>query len=383
MKNRKLVVLVSSISLLLILAVLPLMAACAKPAPAPAPTPAPAPAPAPAPTPAPAPKPTTAPAPTPAPAPAPAPVVLKAVTSLPLLSKSNVGFWIYQEKVKAMSNGQLTINLLGGPEVIPTLDQGTAVRNRVVDMAHAYTSGTYGLVPVGGTVEVSRLSPQEEKKAGYIDFLAAQFNKVGILFFGHGSFSDKPVFNVLLRKQISKPQELAGVKIGTTAPFANAFFQAMGAVPVSVSTTSWYTALQTGVVDGVASTVNVFASVALQELPLYLIDHSFYQTDTILLMNPASFNALPKNLQDVLVRAHEEMQAEVMPQYSAELVKNRQALLNGKVKLITFSAADAQLYLKTAYDAEWANQVKLNPVQAAQAKELLDKGTPMPAFTGF
>ncbi len=133
MKRKELLTLLGSICLVLVLAASALMAACAAPTPAPAP----------------------------APTPAPEPIELQALTFLPThLSKIDY-FRLLGDKVSERSNGELTIKLAGGPEVINEFEQGTAVKSGVIDISWLPGAFVAPLVPPMEMQWLSELSPQD------------------------------------------------------------------------------------------------------------------------------------------------------------------------------------------------------------------------------
>lgn len=279
-----------------------------------------------------------------------------------------------QQKVKDKSKGELTIDLLGGPEVIPSLDQGSAIRRGVVDMGHVFSAAYSGLVPVGLTLPLSRLTPQEERQVGYYDFLKGEYAKAGLLFLGRGAVMDGPFnFNIIVKKKITRPQELAGMKIGGISPQTNAFLREIGAVPVLLPSGEIYVALDTGVIDGHWDATNTFAALKEYELKPYLIDHGFYQNNMTFIMNPESFNKLPQHLQKILLDSQLELEKEVPVKYAQTIAESRKKCLDGGMTAVTFSPADVQWYIDAAYRAGWDEQVKLNPTLATKAKELLEK----------
>lgn len=277
-----------------------------------------------------------------------------------------------KDKAAAKSNGELVIDILGGPEVIPLIDQGTATKKGVIDIGYVFSAAYRGLVPISGVIPFSALSPSAERASGFYDFLAAQFTKAGLVYLGRGATTDgQYIFNLWVKKQITKPQEIAGLKIGGVTAASNAFMTALGASPVLVTYGEVYVALQSGVIDGYWDAIPTFAGMKLFEIPVYLINHPYYQSNVIFIMNPDRWNKLSKRLQDVLMQSIMEIEKEEPPIYLAEINRNKQIMLNAGTKLITFSPADAKLFLDTAVNAGWDEQVKLNPALAPQAKELL------------
>jgi len=100
----------------------------------------------------PAPAPTPAPAPAPTPAPAPEPIVLKAISAWPLSAEeTNLGFLRFVDAVNERAQGELVIEILGGPEVVAESDQFEAVRDGVVDMVHTTPTYYKGEIPEAAT----------------------------------------------------------------------------------------------------------------------------------------------------------------------------------------------------------------------------------------
>ncbi|MBI2860305.1 MAG: TRAP transporter substrate-binding protein DctP, partial [Chloroflexi bacterium] len=335
-----------------------------------------APAPAPAPRPAPAPQPAPAPAPKPAPAPAPQskPVVLKAVTSLPQLSTSNLPMWWLRDRVKEKSRGELTINLLGGPEVIPAPDQATAVKKGVVDISQLFTSAYVGLVPIGNVFNLSTMSPAEERAIGFHAFFAEQAGKAGLYYLGRGAVTDRPDnYYIAVKKKIERPQELARLKIGGSTPASDSFLKELGAVPVRMPQTEFFIAADTGVIDGMWTSIANYASLKIYELKLFLIDQPYYHSNASIIMNPETFNGLPQHLKNILLEAQLEMEKAVPAIQREEAERHKKAVVDGGMTLIKFTPADAKWFLDTAVNVGWEEEIKRNPELGPKARELLTK----------
>ena len=91
-------------------------------------------------------------------APLSGPLVLAAVGTHPKTETRMVLFQELLDLIKTSSNGQLTIELQGGADVIPVEQQGESVASGVVFMAQTEPSS---LVPSGSFLNVSRVSHQE------------------------------------------------------------------------------------------------------------------------------------------------------------------------------------------------------------------------------
>src|SRR5215211_1027726 len=66
--------------------------------------------------------------------------VLRAVTVWEQGDLQNSGFEMFLEKLPEASDGRLEIEYVGGPEAIPTDQQGEAVRTGVVDISNLSTA---------------------------------------------------------------------------------------------------------------------------------------------------------------------------------------------------------------------------------------------------
>ncbi|MBI2861092.1 MAG: TRAP transporter substrate-binding protein DctP [Chloroflexi bacterium] len=348
-------------------------ASCASPAPTPSPSPVPAPAPAPTPRPAPAPVPTPSPTPVPKPSPAPAKTVrLKLVTGHPTNARITASTMTLATLVKDMSKGELVIDLIGGPEVIPLPDQGMAVKKGVIDMADTFSAAWGALVPVAGTLALSRISPVEERNSGFYDFIAEQSAKAGLFYLGRSQIAESGFASIWVSKKIVRPQDLEGLKIASPAPLLNAFLKEIKAIPTFIPYAEMYIAVDSGVVNGFRGDLPSVTSVRLQELPSFWIDHPFLQYSSSYIMNPDTFRSLPRHLQDVLVQAQIEREKGLAQRVFREVFDNeRKAMLGGKAQVITFSAQDTSFYLDTLYAASWEEQVKINPALAPRAQQLL------------
>ena len=127
-------------------------------------------------------------------------------------------------------------------------------------------------------------------------------SKVGL--YGFAKFWDygfRQVFNST--RPITEPDDLKGLKIRVPVIKDEVtFFKAMNSTPVPLNVNEMYTALQTHVIDGGELPVAPIASRKLFEVSKYLSLTSHISTGMMTLANADAWNALPKNLQDIVER---------------------------------------------------------------------------------
>ena len=355
MEKRKVFILVGSLCLILMLAVLPLMTACAKPAPAPAPTPAPAPAPA------------------PAPKPPAAPIELKLTTFLPMHVTSVSGAKILADKVNTRSKGQLTIKILGGPEVMSGRDQPAAAVKGIIDIACVPTSYFPDLVPAADIISLSkfRKAEDERKPKGIYDAMQELCNKAGLYLIGRESGINPDFFYNITNKKVVTPYDLLGQKIGASIPKWKNAWKELGVAFSVVPAAECYTAMERGVLDGYNYPLENHVDMGLHEVTKYCIDHGFFCDNVVLIMNIKTWNSLSPDLQKLIKDAQIELEREQEAAFAKIADGARKKMLDAKVGFIKFSPADAAWYLNVFYKNELAEQKEKFPDVAPRLAELL------------
>ncbi len=357
MTKKALFILWGSICLVLILAALPFMAACAAPTPAPTPTPTPTPAPTPAPT----------------PIPGSEPYVLNVVTFLPtFVWVTSTAFGMLKERIEENSKGELIINWLGGPEVIPATNQGAAVREGVVDMAWV-AAALYqrGLLPMSSAMSLTQLSPQEERSGGAIELINEYHSKVGLFYLGRGAGQSKPLFNIWTNKRAETPADLAGQRIGGGSAVAVTFLQSLGVTNVMLAFPELYSALERGVIDGILETSSSAIDNQWYEQVKYRVGPGILRGTINVIINEETWNWLPAHLQQALIDAQMSVERDYEPINNARIIADRQRILEYGIEIIEFSPEDTKWFVETMYEVEWQEEIRRHPEAGPLLKELL------------
>lgn len=303
----------------------------------------------------------------------PKPIVIKAITWGKLSSSDVYYFKRVMEEVNKRSNGQMVIDYVGGPEVIPAKDQGSAVSNGVIDMASFPFTRIKATIPEADAIGISSFSWAEERKNGWQDYfrkaLAERMNIYGVKI----SINKYSPFMLFLNKKISKPQELAGLKFRSSSTYI-AFLKALGSVPVDMPPSEMYTAVERGVVDGFAYNAPACVRFQMYEVVKYYINHPFWYGNVSLFMNMKKWNSLPKNLQDLMTETVINLEPEIERYLKDEQDKSVAKMKAGGMKPITFSSADAAHYISLSEKVQ-LNILKKNctPEQYKKITSLLGK----------
>jgi TRAP-type C4-dicarboxylate transport system substrate-binding protein len=216
----------------------------------------------------------------------------------------------FAEEVEKRSNGQLQIELhwgtLGSITELPDL-----VRTGTVDMATVLEwispsafplstiFGSYFIWPSGDSVQNIR-----EELASNKHFEAeAKKNNVKPI-----SYNATESYHLIGNKRLDTMDDLQGEKIRSTGATMPLVWDAVGAVPVTIaSSTEWYEALERGTVDHFVADYNIMANWNLYEVADYVTELNLGAVlGGTVFINLDVWNSLPSNLQQIMLDVGKE-----------------------------------------------------------------------------
>lgn len=293
---------------------------------------------------------------------------LKAVCFLPLNHPYVLMVKEWVKRVNDACKGELKVNLVGGPEVIPGLEQIEALRKGVVQMTFNVTAYYQARMPEGGAFTLSKLAPWETRTpGGFHDFFVdAHKKKVNAMYLGQWIYGS---FYLWVKDPVKTPDDLKGRKLRTTALY-DRFMNALGAVPVTINVPEVYTALKRGTVDGCGWPISGIRQFGWTEVVKYVIDHPFFAMNATILMNLDTWDSLSPSLQSKINEItvwYEPYMAGYLDSYRYSEWENLEKV---GVKKIQFSPADAKRYLDAAYRVEWEALEKKVPELVPTLKKI-------------
>ncbi len=336
------------ISLALILVIVPLFAACAPKEEAPAP----------------------APAAPPAPAPKPEPIHLKWMTFLGKDDASSIPTVWFVERVQEQSKGEIIFDYVGGSEAIAGFDQANAAAAGVIDITFTPTSYYAEQLPGANAVMVSELTPWEEREVGFDDIFQELHNKINLRYLGRGG---KGIYMyIFVTKPIEEPKDLVGAKLRASATVAE-FWKRLGATSVSVAYPEIYTASEQGVIDGFSWSWRGIHAKGWTEVLYGVIFHPLFYGNGVLVMNLDKWNALPKHLQEIIIKVMNDLQWDTEAWIEEEYDKEMERWKDAGMEFIEFSPADAKWLVNTAHDSVWEPIIAESPELGQKLKKLLTR----------
>lgn len=284
-------------------------------------------------------------------------------------------FASFVEKVNEAGKGVVQIQVVGGPEAIPPFEQADAVRTGVVDML--YAPGTYylGLIPEADAVAASTITPMEARESGAFEILrkpfAAKMN-VEIL----GVIPGGVPFNIFLKEEPAigpdGVPDLQGVKL-RGSPTQRDFLTQVGATFVQIPLPETYTALERGVVDGMATPIVGVMDLGWDKFLKYRIEPGVFQTDNMVYVNLDKWNALTDESKTLLRKVAEEHERESYD-FAQEVISAEKAELEKRgMQAIELSPEGAEKYRRIAQDAIWGRLQGNDPTYYEELRSKLDR----------
>ena len=287
------------------------------------------------------------------------PTVLKAVAMVPKhhpFHEPQERIWL--ERINEALKDELQIKLIGGPEVIPPGEQIEAVRNNMVQVAFLPTSYYKQLIPEGVTMQITRFKDVMEMRGkGYVDWLDKRHEKIGLKVLGVFYWGG---FNFWAKKPIKSLDDFKGKRFRSNATY-DVFQKALGLAPVSIHIAEIYTALERGVVEGLAFPLMGVRVGGLTKHIKYALGDSFYSIDKLSLMNLDTWNKLPKPVQEKIEQITIAYEPEMMKMVVDRDNREWGILEKEGVTRTYFSPDEKKKFLDLAYQSIWDDLKKKLP----------------------
>ena len=294
-------------------------------------------------------------------------VTLKAVNAFNEGTYYARNFERFVKKVNDEGKGVVQINYLGGPKSIPTMEQGAALRNGVVDLANTTTSFLASVAPESLAVNYATLPWSELRKNGAVDYLNKTMLERGLFYYARTG--DGVPYHIYLTKKIDKA-DLTGLKI-RIAPIYREFFTRLGATVVQTAPGEVYTALDRGVVDGYGWPLLGIFDLGWHEKTKFRVEPGFYNIELGIVFSAKAWNALTaaqKAFLEKQVAWVEGLNADMSAKDAPADIK-RQA--DAGIQVIKLPDAEAKRFLQVSMEAGWAGVAAATPQHAAKLRELM------------
>lgn len=261
----------------------------------------------------------------------------------------------FMNEVNKKGAGKVEIVYKGSKEVVPTFDQPEALVKGVFDIWYGAPNYWAGIVPAGYITEMAKHEiPDNGPDGELFAFMASMYEAKGVRYLGH--YSGDPVTGshyMYVQKPITNIGDLKGRKI-RVPPLTRFFVKAVGAEPVTLPPGEVYVAVDRGTVDGFTwPYFDGFTNFGWHKITKYVIDAPLYRNGVGINMNLAKWNALPKDVQDIMTDAIRSTQLWALGWVAAHQTSQLQIMLAGGMKELKLSDAELTKWTRIGNDAMW------------------------------
>lgn len=207
--------------------------------------------------------------------------------------------WLYDR-----TNGRLTIDWAEPGSIFPTTETDKAIAQGVVQIAYEYGGYYAGRIPetdieTGGVFFFEDESQAYEclHKYGLFQAMQKAYAKYKIYWL---PFHNDAIVGIGTRFEAPNPEAIKGKKIRTVGLWGE-YVKMLGGTPVSIPWGDVYMGVKLGTVDGWLAGVASLEELKLKEVAKgYVMNPVVSNAMSGILINPAAYNALPKDIQEIL-----------------------------------------------------------------------------------
>ena len=281
-------------------------------------------------------------------------------------------FMKYVDSVNEAGRGIVQIKFLGGPEVIPQRQLFYALRRGVVDMAFGGITYYRGVLPEGDAIFASTITPMQARKDGALDALQPYWEKrvnarlIGWMQSGIG-------INIYLidapRFRDNGMTDLSGLKI-RTSPSNREILTRLGGRAIQIPVKEIYTALQRGMVDGLAFTTIGMPDLGVHRFIHYRVDPAFLQLAICLQINLDRWHQLSGEAQSILERHAAIYERQSRHEFFAVQDRELEFLEQQGLQAAPVPDGYADAYQSLAHEVVWQRLAERQPDSAAHLKPI-------------
>ena len=236
---------------------------------------------------------------------------------------------IFSERVARMTNGRLQIRVYGANELVGGLEVFDAVSQGVAEMGHSgayYWQGKIAATPFFSSIPFGLTGSEQDawlSFGGGNELWRELYEPFGLIPVRGGN-SGTQMFG-WFNREINSLEDLQGLKMRIPS-LGGEVFRRAGGTPVTMQVSDVFNALQTGVIDATefVSPYNDLAA-GYHTVADYYYYPGWHEPGSTLetVINKAAFDALPPDLQEILLTATESMNQLLHDELTA---KNNEAL---------------------------------------------------------
>lgn len=209
------------------------------------------------------------------------------------------------DEIREKTNGRIDMQVFPLGQLGNERSMCAQVQSGTLQMVSATTSVLQNFVPEVAVIDLPFMFPDIDTAHAVLDDpevkakLFSYFERKGLVGLGFSEDSTRQMWNS--KRPVRKPEDFQGLKIRTmNSPMMLETFKAFGASPVGIPFPEVYSALQTGVADGVNASFVASTLMKFPEVCKYLTVSNFHMNSPINTANLDWWNSLSADDQKLL-----------------------------------------------------------------------------------
>ncbi len=282
---------------------------------------------------------------------------LKVVTGLARNhDQIEVFFDHFVKPINADKKSPLSMKYLGGTEITPRKQLGAAIKRGLFDILMSPASYYAGNVAEARYVAIANQGHKELRANGAYDALQEAWAKGLNARILSWPYWNGTTFHIYLTNEPKLDDKtgitLAGQKMRAVSLYIP-LLKAMGATPVVISPSEVFTALQRGVVTGLAWPEGAITKYGWQKYIKAKIATGFWRSSAMMVMNLDRYKSLTKQERDYIEAASMKLEDDSGPAQRKIIDIDNAKVFAAGVKLVKLDAAHEKAYLKTIFGSTW------------------------------
>lgn len=291
----------------------------------------------------------------------------------------NVAWFLDQIEIR--TKGQVKFERYFGGTLIPAKEEVGAVGKGVADLASVYAPfqkrlSLFDVVELPGLgnpnlANFAKLQQQAQVMLGLKKMKAVtdQFDKNNLIFLAVQGGDPLPIIST---KPVRTVDDLKGMKIRTLGNPAKVM-QALGAVPVALTSSECYESIERGIVQGVIMPTPGITIWKLEEVAKYVTYIDLYKSAFYFIMNKDSWNGLPENIRLSFTEvAGYEPDAFTAFRYVNGWVPSEEKFRKAGAEIMEFNKTDKAKVTEAAKPI-WEKWVKSQEKKGLPGREVLNR----------
>jgi tripartite ATP-independent transporter DctP family solute receptor len=263
--------------------------------------------------------------------------------------------------VKEKTNGRIEIKVFPLGQLGNERSMCSQVQSGTLEMVSSTTSVLQNFIPEVAAFDLPFLYPDIATAHAVLDDpevkakLFAYFEKKGFVGLGFAEDGLRQTFNT--KGPIRKPEDFKGLKIRTmNSPMMLETFKAFGASPVGIPFPEVYSALQTGVAEGVNASYLAAALMKFPEVTKYMTAYEFHMNAPITVAGADFWASLSKEEQKIMLegaalatKVNREINAKVSSALPPDMKLSVDDYLKSQnVQIVTLTPVERAAFKKAA-----------------------------------